>query len=185
MRGATRSTFASLALGLALAGCSTGSWQFWKSSSSSPVATAHPVVRGSEPGKTEYPAAAVEAEAAVPPAANFTALPGLPDIRFRSGQLGIVKSDEKVLDTVVKWLKAHPAAVVMLEGHTDDLGTRESNRVAAESRAASIKSYLVANGVEAVRIAIEPVGSERPVCLEKTDACRARNRRVHVLVRRP
>jgi outer membrane protein OmpA-like peptidoglycan-associated protein len=183
MRGATRSTFASLALGLALAGCSTGSWQFWKSSS--PVATAHPVVRAPEPGKAEYPAAAVEAEAAVPPAANFTALPGLPDVRFRPGQLGIVKSDEKVLDTVVKWLKAHPTAVVMLEGHTDDLGTRESNRVAAESRAASIKSYLVANGVEPVRIAIEPVGSERPLCFEKTDTCRARNRRVHVLVRRP
>jgi outer membrane protein OmpA-like peptidoglycan-associated protein len=96
----------------------------------------------------------------VPPA-GFTALPGLrnplPARPARHRQ-----SDEKVLDTVVKWLKAHPAAVVMLEGHTDDLGTRESNRVAAEGRAASIKSYLVANGVEQVRIAIDPVGSERP-----------------------
>src|SRR5882762_5523520 len=184
MRSGTRSTFASLAVGMALAGCSTGTWQFWKSSA--PVATARPVARTAEPAKTEYPAAAIDAEAAVPPSASrFTTLPGLSDIRFRPGQVGIGKADEKVLDTVVRWLKAHPVAVVMLEGHTDDLGTRDANRAAAESRAASIKSYLVANGIEAVRIAIDAVGSERPLCFEKTDPCRARNRRVHVLVRQP
>lgn len=181
MRGGTRSAFASLAAVIALTGCSSGTWQFWKSSS--PAPTAHPVVRTTEPKKVDYPAAAVDAEAAVPPASSFTTLPGLADVRFRPGQLGIAKADEKLLEGMVRWMKAHPAAVVMLEGHTDDLGTRDSNRAAAESRAMSIKSYLVANGIDAVRIAIDAVGAERPVCFEKTDGCRARNRRVHVLVR--
>ena len=173
---------AAAAFAVVLAGCSSGTWQFWKSSS---VPTAHPVAPAPEkPRAVEHASAAVDAEAAVPPP-SFSPLPGLADVRFRSGQVKVAKVDEKILDDLVRWLKAHPATLVLLEGHTDDLGTPESNLTAGESRAASVKAYLIAQGIDATRISIEPVGSERPVCAEKTDACRARNRRVHVLVRQP
>src|SRR5438874_3344910 len=158
------SVLAAAAFAVVIAGCSSGTWQFWKSSSPSPVPTARPAVRTVEPAKpAEHPSAAVEAEAAVPPP-RYSALPGLVDVRFRPGQVTVSKADEKVLEELVRWLKAHPVAIVLLEGHTDDLGTRESNRTAAESRASSIRSYLVAQGIQPMRIVIEPVGSDRPLC---------------------
>jgi peptidoglycan-associated lipoprotein len=104
-------------------------------------------------------------------------------VRFRSGQVGLVKADHKVLDSLLRWLKEHPNAVVMIEGHTDDLGTRESNMVVGEKRAASVARYLVARGLEASRVSTASVGSDRPVCTEKTDSCRARNRRARFLVK--
>jgi outer membrane protein OmpA-like peptidoglycan-associated protein len=177
------SMLAATAFAVVLAGCSSGTWQFWKSSS--PAPTAHPVAPMVQKSKAiEPPSAAVDVEAAVPPA-SFSPLPALADVRFRSGQVRVGKADERILNDVVRWLKAHPATLVLLEGHTDDLGTAESNQTAAESRAESVKAYLVAQGIEATRISVEPVGSERPLCLEKTDACRAQNRRVHVLVKQP
>jgi outer membrane protein OmpA-like peptidoglycan-associated protein len=180
------SVLAAAAFAVVIAGCSSGTWQFWKSSSSSPAPTARPVVRTTEPTKpAEHPAAAIDPEATAPAPQKFTALAGLADIRFRPGQVTVAKADEKILDELVRWLKARPVAVVLIEGHTDDLGTRESNLAAAESRAAFIKSYLVAQGIQPIRIAIEPIGSDRPLCVEKTDACRAKNRRVHFLVKQP
>ncbi|HEY2993855.1 MAG TPA: OmpA family protein [Methylomirabilota bacterium] len=178
------SVLAAAAFAVVIAGCSSGTWQFWKASS--PPPTARPVVRATEPAKpAEHPSAAIDAEASMTPTPKFTPLAGLADVRFRPGQVTVAKADEKILDELVGWLKAHPVAVVLLEGHTDDLGTRESNLAAAESRAAFIKSYLVAQGIQPIRIAIEPIGSDRPLCVEKTDACRAKNRRVRFLVRQP
>ena len=182
------SVLAAAAFAVVIGGCSSGTWQFWKSSSPEP--TARPVVRTTEPAKAakpaEHPAAAIDAEATAPQAPKkYTPLVGLADIRFRPGQVTVAKAEEKILDELVHWLKAHPVAMVLLEGHTDDLGTRESNLAAAESRASFIKSYLVAQGIQPMRVVIEAVGSDRPLCMEKTDACRAKNRRVHFLVRQP
>jgi len=182
------SVLAAAAFAVVIAGCSSTSWQFWKSSSPEP--TARPVVRTAEAAKpskpAEHPSAAIDAEATAPQAPKkYTPLVGLADIRFRPGQVTVAKAEEKILDELVRWLKAHPVAMVLLEGHTDDLGTRESNLAAAESRASFIKSYLVAQGIQPMRVVIEAVGSDRPLCMEKTDACRAKNRRVHFLVRQP
>lgn len=44
-------------------------------------------------------------------------------------------------------------------------------------------NYLVAQGVRAGRITIISYGEERPACTEKTEACWARNRRAHFLVK--
>ena len=43
--------------------------------------------------------------------------------------------------------------------------------------------YLVSKGVEAARITITSFGADRPVCTETTEACRAKNRRVQLLVK--
>jgi peptidoglycan-associated lipoprotein len=43
--------------------------------------------------------------------------------------------------------------------------------------------YLVAKGLEPQRISVVSYGSDRPVCTEKSDACRAKNRRASFLVK--
>lgn len=149
------------------------------------VATA--AAPGSEPPVVAAaPAPAVEAPKAPAPIANgFSALPELADVRFAPGQITVGSAGRKILDRVVQWLKANPAAQVMIEGHTDDLGPRDVNRAIAEQRARSVMQYLVANGIESERISVTSYGSDQPVCTAKTSACRAKNRRVRFLVRQP
>jgi peptidoglycan-associated lipoprotein len=196
MRVGTRSaisTFASLAIVVALAGCSGAKWQFWKTSPaetpSEPAVATAPEPSGATQAPTAAPMATARpapTETAAAPVASsngFTERAELGDVRFRPGQVTIVKADHQALDGVVRWLKAHPHAVVMIEGHTDDQGTRESNVAAGEKRAVSIRSYLMSKGIEATRIAVASVGSDRPLCVEKTDTCRAKNRRARFLVR--
>jgi outer membrane protein OmpA-like peptidoglycan-associated protein len=135
---------------------------------------------------TATPPPATDTPVAHAPAANgFTALPMLSEVRFRSGQVTLARVDAKALDGVVRWLQGHPGAEVLIEGHTDDLGTSRGNLVVGEKRATAIMQYLVSKGVEPSRISIVSVGSDQPRCVEKTEACRAKNRRARLLVKQP
>ena len=174
-------TLAAAALAVAIAGCSSGALQTRTEAPAETTVSAAP-----EP--TASPAAMVErAEAAVPPPASngFAPRADLMDVLFRSGQIGVTKADYPTLDAVVRWLREHPAAAVMIEGHTDDLGNREANLAIGEKRALSIEKYLVARGIEPERVSVATAGSDRPLCEQKTDACRAKNRRARFLVRQP
>jgi outer membrane protein OmpA-like peptidoglycan-associated protein len=192
MRGGTRSALlavASLTIVIAFGGCAGRSWQFWKTSAPAPTeqarTTAAPVVTATPAA----PSATAEARAAtetVPPAPSFNATTELPEyvvVRFRPGQASVAKADMRVLDGIVRWLKDHPGSVVVVEGHTDDLGTQSENMAIGEKRAASIMRYLVSRGLEPVRVSIISYGSDHPVCAEKTDSCRAKNRRADLLVK--
>jgi len=129
------------------------------------------------------PAAESTTASLAPTAAGFVEMPALADVRFRPGLVTVGKTDAATLDVVVRWLKDNPAGQVRIEGHTDDLGAPGANLAVGQKRAASVMSYLVSKGVKAERISIISYGSDRPVCAEKTDGCRAKNRRVHFLVK--
>jgi peptidoglycan-associated lipoprotein len=179
----------SLAIVLALTGCATMEKWFGGESSSSTETTTASRPAGETPTATPTAAspqpapAAVETAAPAPSSNGYHELAGLADVRFRSGQVGVVRADYKLLDSVARWMKEHPSATVLVEGHTDDQGSREENLAVAEKRASSVKRYLIAKGVDPARVTVTTVGSDRPVCAEKTDVCRAKNRRARFLVR--
>jgi peptidoglycan-associated lipoprotein len=194
MRAGMRSTLltiGSLAFVLVLTGCAGRSWQFWKTSPSTqapaqPAVTTAASTPGSPSVPTARPASAAEMAATPAPAANgFAELPALAEIRFRPGLVTVGKGDVKALDGVVRWLKENPDSLVRIEGHTDDLGTPVENLAVGQKRAASVMQYLVSKGLNSERIAIVSYGSDRPVCAERTEACRAKNRRAHFLVKQP
>ena len=74
-------------------------------------------------------------------------------------------------------LSANPAMRIMIEGHTDDVGSDEYNLALGQRRAAAAKRFLVQREVNADRIEIASFGEERPSCQDATDDCRGRNRR--------
>src|SRR5215217_1440274 len=73
-------------------------------------------------------------------------------------------------------LSANPAMRIMIEGHTDDLGSDEYNLALGQRRAAAAKRFLVQREVNEDRIEIASFGEERPSCTDATDECRGRNR---------
>ena len=83
-------------------------------------------------------------------------------------------------DQLTKWvafLKQYPNDQLQVEGHADERGTREYNLALGEKRAASVKDFLVANGVAASRLHTISYGKERPAVLGSNEAAYAQNRR--------
>jgi peptidoglycan-associated lipoprotein len=71
----------------------------------------------------------------------------------------------------------------LIEGHCDERGTPEYNLALGERRAQAAMSYLVALGIQANRISIVSYGHQQPLCTERNEACWAKNRRAHFLVK--
>ena len=65
-----------------------------------------------------------------------------------------------------------------LEGNCDEFGSDEYNFALGLKRANSVKSALVNEGISADSISMVSLGEGNPVCLEKTQECWAKNRRV-------
>ena len=69
---------------------------------------------------------------------------------------------------------------VVLEGHTDERGTREYNMALGERRAKAVQRYLVLQGVSPAQLELVSYGEERPVAGGHSDADWAQNRRVEL-----
>ncbi|MFA0811289.1 OmpA family protein [Microbulbifer epialgicus] len=67
---------------------------------------------------------------------------------------------------------------VRLEGHADELGTREYNLALGERRANAVRDFLVLQGVDAATLEVISYGEERPAQMGSNEAARAMNRRV-------
>ena len=73
---------------------------------------------------------------------------------------------------------AASAYSVKLEGNCDEWGSDEYNFALGLKRANAVKKGLVAEGVDASRVAMVSYGESNPVCSDKTKDCWAQNRRV-------
>ena len=147
--------------------------------------TAAPSTSGTPgPSMTPSPAApGTGAPSTTPPApSEFRETPNLKDVFFDFDRYDIRPSDAKVLDTNAAWLKTNDN-LVLIEGHCDERGTNEYNLALGERRAKATMNYLVGQGVQANRVTIISYGKERPTCTEHSEACWAKNRRAHFLVK--
>jgi peptidoglycan-associated lipoprotein len=70
-----------------------------------------------------------------------------------------------------------PDLPVLIEGHCDERGTREYNLALGERRAETVRSYLIALGVDAGRIGTVSYGKERPAVDGSEESAWALNRR--------
>jgi peptidoglycan-associated lipoprotein len=137
------------------------------------------------PSTAMTPSAVGPATAAptTPPApSEFRETDNLKDVFFDFDKYDIRAGDAKVLDTNAAWLKTNNS-LVLIEGHCDERGTNEYNLALGERRAKATMNYLVGQGVQANRITIISYGKERPTCTEHSEACWAKNRRAHFLVK--
>jgi len=71
------------------------------------------------------------------------------------------------LDDVVAKSKAIKLEVILAVGHTDRIGSDAYNQKLSEKRAAAVKEYLVAKGIEANRVYTEGKGEKQPVTGDK------------------
>jgi peptidoglycan-associated lipoprotein len=99
---------------------------------------------------------------------------------YRKDQLR--PDQQKVLLRHAERLKAHPAVQLTLVGHCDDRGTPEFNKALGAKRAERVMKFLVEQGIAPERLKTLSRGEEQPVDQGKSEAARARNRRVEFVV---
>lgn len=102
-------------------------------------------------------------------------------VYFESGSNELRSDEQAKLDRVASMLNSQPHATVTLNGFGDGSGPANYNRMVSESRASTVKMYLVGKGIEAQRIRVAAFDARR-VAAADTGPDRPLNRRVEVAV---
>ncbi|GAA3621102.1 DUF5723 family protein [Flavivirga jejuensis] len=101
-------------------------------------------------------------------------------ILFYSGKSSIKKESNEVLKEIIKILNEYPTAKFRIEGHTDSIGSKTLNQRLSDSRANSVKKFLVDSGIDAFRLDALGYGESKPIASNMLKAGRAKNRRVEI-----
>ena len=152
-------------------------------------ATPVPAPAPEEPATTQ-PAPAEPAAPAFPQNPDeFVHVPALKDVLFDPDRADIVRDGASIMMAnarwiVARWLVDNRDYFVLIEGHTDTREAREDPLALSELRAKAAARFLMAMGVPETRLWAIGYGAKRPVCIDRSDACAAKNRRVHFRVKR-
>jgi outer membrane protein OmpA-like peptidoglycan-associated protein/ABC-type nitrate/sulfonate/bicarbonate transport system substrate-binding protein len=109
----------------------------------------------------------------------------IPPVYYDSGKATVKAESIAVLNDVNQLLSQFPTYYLIIDAHTDTVGSNESNLQLSKNRATEVKKYLVQKGVDEKRIIARGWGEERPiVAKESTEADKAKNRRTEFILTR-
>jgi len=105
----------------------------------------------------------------------------LRDVRFATNSAELAATDQAELDQLVALL-APGRERIRITGHTDATGSAAVNLDLSARRAATVRDYLVARGIDGARLVAEGRGAAEPVATNETPEGRALNRRTEITV---
>lgn len=109
----------------------------------------------------------------------------LGDVLFDFDKATLRPGAEATLDRLARFLHDNPDREILIEGHTDNVGSPAYNRELSQRRAESVTRHLERRGVEPSRMAARGYGQEVPRVGNDTEAGRQQNRRVEVVILEP
>lgn len=102
----------------------------------------------------------------------------LSDVLFDTGKADLKPGTREKLSRLSGVLLSHPGLHVEVEGHADNVGATDFNQTLSESRAASVRDYLVRGGIAPNTVGTAGFGESQPVASNDTAAGKQQNRRV-------
>jgi outer membrane protein OmpA-like peptidoglycan-associated protein len=105
----------------------------------------------------------------------------LGDVLFDTGKARLKAGAYSTIDRLANALKEVPTRSVVIEGHTDSMGSEDYNQELSEQRAMSVQSALMQRGVQGSQISTAGKGEGLPVASNDTAGGRQQNRRVEVI----
>jgi len=106
------------------------------------------------------------------------------DILFEFGKADLKQELKENLAEIAAILKnLLTESNIIIEGHTDNVGSAATNKKLSEQRASGVLQYLVDRGVDKKRLKSVGYGLEKPVADNKTEEGRAKNRRVELVIK--
>lgn len=104
-------------------------------------------------------------------------------ILFDSGKSTLKPAAQAALDAVGEMLRGSPGCTALVEGHTDSQGNDAANLRLSRERAEAVKKALGTRELGGAKLETKGWGEEKPAASNDTEAGRAQNRRVEVLIR--
>ncbi len=106
----------------------------------------------------------------------------LGDILFGTGKDVLMPGAVNTIDKLVKFLEKYQNRNVIIEGHTDSVGSETYNLGLSQRRADTVRAALISKGISENRITAKGYGESRPVASNTTAAGRQQNRRVEIVI---
>ena len=107
-------------------------------------------------------------------------------VLFTTGKTDILPVARERLTQVAEALKSQDTKKkILVEGHTDSIGSEEANLKLSRGRAESVRRYLISRGLNADQIEAIGKGEAEPVADDATPEGRANNRRVEIIIPDP
>ena len=106
----------------------------------------------------------------------------LGDVLFEFNRAEVKPAAQVSLRKLADFLQQNPTRQILIEGHTDSIGSAESNNLLSRRRADAVDAALVGMGMAARRATAVGYGKDYPIADNATDTNRALNRRVEVYI---
>jgi OOP family OmpA-OmpF porin len=104
-------------------------------------------------------------------------------VHYRVNHPCLVLSSRREVDQAVAYMRSHPASTATINGYTDGSGAeRKRQEWLSHRRALVVARYMVRKGIGQDRLTVKGNGDSKPVADNRTEAGRARNRRVEIVV---
>ena len=104
------------------------------------------------------------------------------DVFFNKGSYAITSESMEILIRKAEWLHKHTDVKVIIEGHTDERGSKEYNLALGDRRAGEVKSFLIRQGIASERLTAVSYGKEKPINPSRTKTAQEQNRRVQFVI---
>ncbi len=106
----------------------------------------------------------------------------MPDVLFDFNKSTLKPSAKERLAKVAGIILAYPDLQLKIDGYTDSVGGEQYNQQLSEERAASVRDYLISQGVSANNVIAQGFGKNNPIASNASPEGRQQNRRVEMLV---
>ncbi|WP_162628169.1 OmpA family protein [Arcticibacterium luteifluviistationis] len=103
-------------------------------------------------------------------------------INFATGSSALTAESAEQVKNISDILAAYPKVKLKLGGYTDNTGSADGNLRLSQNRANKVMAAILANGIDASRLAAEGYGSAHPVASNDTEEGKAQNRRIAVRI---
>lgn len=104
-------------------------------------------------------------------------------VLFEFGKATLTTASRSELDRMAGVFGRYPDTDILIDGHTDSVGSESTNQTLSEKRAASVADYLAEHNISRSRMRTTGYGKTRPIATNETDAGRAKNRRVELSIK--
>lgn len=101
---------------------------------------------------------------------------------FDTGSATLQPASQEQLGNIAAILKAYPNVHLKIGGYTDNVGSPDSNLTLSQARATNVMNELIRMGISPDRLEAKGYGEDHPVADNSTEAGRALNRRISMLV---
>lgn len=103
-------------------------------------------------------------------------------VLFGFGKYALTDASRMELQRMANVFTKYPETDITIDGHTDGIGSNNTNQKLSEQRAASVADYIAELGISRTRFVVNGYGETRPVATNDTDEGRQANRRVEVSI---